>query len=217
MNHEFPDAARIETALQDALLTWGREPTRLLQVLRQAQEPLGFLPPPALERIAAELRVPIARVRGVVAFYSFLYPEWPGEYRVLFSDNVTDRMRGSQERLREMSQRLWVEPGKVSEDGLVSLDRTSCTGMGDQAPALLVNGRPVTHVDAARAEQICDLILARAPLDAWPAQFFEVHDHIRRRDVLLDEPMRPGDAIRAALATPGAPRVPRVQAPRMAA
>ena len=69
--------------------------------------------------------VPIARVRGVMAFYSFLYPESPGTYRVLFSDNVTDRMRGSTDRLREMSQRLWVEPGKVSEDGLVSLDRTS--------------------------------------------------------------------------------------------
>ncbi|MCM2310375.1 MAG: NAD(P)H-dependent oxidoreductase subunit E [Steroidobacteraceae bacterium] len=167
--------------------------------MRQTQESLGFLPSAALERIATDLGVPISRVRGVAAFYSFLYPQWPGAYRVLFSDNVTDRMRGSAERLREMSQRLWVEPGKVSEDGLVSLDRTSCTGMGDQAPALLVNGRPVTNVDAARADAICDLILARTPIDAWPEEYFRVEDHIRRRDVLLDDPMCPGDAIRAAL------------------
>ncbi len=200
MNRELPDAASIDCAVQDALRTWGREPTRLLQVLRRTQEPLGYLPPAALERIAAELHVPIARVRGVMAFYSFLYPESPGAYRVLFSDNVTDRMRGSEERLREMSERLWVEPGKVSEDGLVSLDRTSCTGMCDQAPALLVNGRPVTDVDAARAAQVCDLILSRTPLDAWPAELFEVKDHVRRRDVLLDDPMQPGDAIRAAIA-----------------
>jgi [NiFe] hydrogenase diaphorase moiety large subunit len=200
VNRDKPDASAIDTAVQDALRTWGREPTRLLQVLRQTQEPLGYLPPAALERIAAELRVPIARVRGVMAFYSFLYPEFPGTYRVLFSDNVTDRMRGSQDRLREMSERLWVEPGKVSEDGIVSLDRTSCTGMGDQAPALLVNGRPVTNVDAGRAAQVCDLILSRTPLDAWPAELFEVQDHVRRRDVLLDDPMRPGAAIRAAIA-----------------
>lgn len=200
MNRDIPDAASIASAVEDALRTWGREPTRLLQVLRQTQEPLGHLPPAALERIAAELRVPIARVRGVMAFYSFLYPEFPGTYRVLFSDNVTDRMRGSQDRLREMSQRLWVEPGKVSEDGLVRLDRTSCTGMGDQAPALLVNGRPVTNIDAARAAQVCDLILSRTPLDAWPAELFEVQDHVRRRDVLLDDPMLPGEAIRAAIA-----------------
>ena len=74
--------------MQDALRTWGREPTQLLQVLRQTQEPLGFLPPQALERIAAELEVPIARVRGVTAFYSFLYPESPGAYRVQVTGGV---------------------------------------------------------------------------------------------------------------------------------
>jgi [NiFe] hydrogenase diaphorase moiety large subunit len=195
-----PDAARIERAVQDALQAWGREPTQLLQVLRHAQEPLGFLPPVALERIAAELSVPIARVRGVMAFYSFLYPEWPGTYRVLFSDNITDRMRGSTDRLREMSQRLWVEPGKVSEDGLVSLARTSSIGLCDHAPAVLVNGRPVPDVDAARAAQLCDLILARVPLDEWPPELFEVEDTVRRADVLLNDPLRPGEAIRAALA-----------------
>ena len=200
MNRVTPDPARIDAAVQDALRTWGREPTQLLQVLRQTQEPLGFLPPQALERIAAELEVPIARVRGVTAFYSFLYPESPGAYRVLFSDNVTDRMRGSEDRLREMSQRLWVEPGKVSEDGLVSLDRTSSIGLCDHAPAVLVNGRPVPDVDAARAAQLCELILARVPLAEWPRELFLVEDHVRRADVILNDRMQPGDAIRAALA-----------------
>ena len=71
------------------------------------------------------LAVSIATARGVAAFYSFLYTEPQGLYRLLFSDNVTDRMRGAEDRLREMSERLWVEPGKTSEDGLVSLGRTS--------------------------------------------------------------------------------------------
>jgi [NiFe] hydrogenase diaphorase moiety large subunit len=199
VNRDTPDAFLIDTAVQDALRAWGREPTQLLQVLRHAQEILGFLPSAALERISSELGVPIARVRGVMAFYSFLYAEPPGTYRVLFSDNVTDRMRGSEDRLREMCQRLWVEPGKVSEDGLVSLDRTSCTGMCDQAPALLVNGRPVTNVDAARAAAVCDLILSRVPLEDWPAEFLAVEDHVWRKDVMLADPMQPGDAIQAAL------------------
>jgi len=41
-----PDPALIDAAVQDALGTWGRESTQLLQVLRHAQEPLGYLPPP---------------------------------------------------------------------------------------------------------------------------------------------------------------------------
>ena len=200
MNFATHDLAAIAAAVQAALQAWGREPTQLLQVLRHTQEGLGYLPPAALERVAAELGVPIARVRGVVAFYSFLYPEPRGTYRVLFSDNVTDRMRGSEERLREMSQRLWVEPGRLSDDGLVSLDRTSSIGLDDHAPALLVNGRPIPDVDAARAAQVCDLILARTPLEAWPPSLFVVEDQVRRTDVMLESPLRPGEAIRAALA-----------------
>ncbi len=185
--------------MQHAVQAWGSESTSLLQVLRMTQEPLGYLPPAALERVSAALAVPIARVRGVAAFYSFLYTEPRGEYRVLFSDDVTDRMRGSEDRLREMGERLWVEPGKVSEDGLVSLDRTSSIGLNDHAPALLVNGRPVPDVDAARATLIGDLILARAPLSEWPAELFRVEDQVRRADAMLTDPMRPGEAIRAAL------------------
>ena len=194
------DDSTLDEAVRRAIDAWGPEPTQLLQVLREVQETLGFLPPPALARIGSALGVPIARVRGVVAFYSFLYAEPRGAYRVLLSDNVTDRMRGSQTRLEEMCHRLWVEPGKLSEDGLVSIARTSCIGMGDQAPALLVNGWPVPRVDAARASQLCDLMLSRVPLDEWPRELFVVEDHIHRRDVMLSDPLQPGDAIRAALA-----------------
>jgi len=185
--------------VERAVAEWGREPTSLLQVLRVTQEALGWLPPGALERVSAVLGVPIARVRGVVAFYAFLYAEPQGEYRVLFSDDVTDRMRSSGDRLREMGERLWVEPGRVSEDGLVSLGRTSSIGLNDHAPALLVNGRPVPDVDAARAALICDLILARTPQSLWPAELFRVEDTVRRSDVLLNDPLRPGEGIRAAL------------------
>jgi [NiFe] hydrogenase diaphorase moiety large subunit len=199
VRHHTPEAAAIEAAVERAVHAWGSEPTSLLQVLRMTQEPLGYLPPAALERVSAVLAVPIARVRGVAAFYSFLYTEPRGEYRVLFSDDVTDRMRGSEDRLREMGQRLWAEPGKVSEDGLVSLDRTSSIGLNDHAPALLVNGRPVPDVDATRATLIGDLILARTPLAEWPAELFNVEDQVRRADAMLTDPMRPGEAIRAAL------------------
>ena len=42
-------------------------------------------------------------------------------------------MAGNQALLDRFCANLWIERGKVSEDGLVSVDWTSCTGMGDQA------------------------------------------------------------------------------------
>ena len=106
VHFEFPSEAAVEAAVRRAICSWGGSPTRLLRVLRETQEELGFLPPQALERIAGGLGVSIATTRGVAAFYSFLYTEPQGAYRVLFSDNITDRMHGSAVRLREMGERL---------------------------------------------------------------------------------------------------------------
>ncbi len=182
-----------------------RDGTRLVQILREVQEALGWLAPKTISAIAAGLGLPRARVEGTAGFYSFLYTKPMGEYRVLWSDNITDRMAGSVELMQAMCQKLWLEPGRVSEDGLVSVATTSCTGMCDQGPALLVNGRAVTRMSMARVEQMVELIRTRTPLDHWPAEWFAVADNVRRADILLASGMAPGDALRASLAREGGP------------
>ena len=161
MNAVPESLADLEPRVRRILSQWGHDPTGLVQVLREVQEEFGCLPRPALALIARLLRIPYSRVTGVASFYSFLVVDPHGAYRVLFSDNITDRMAGSERLMEAMCHRLWVEPGKVSEDGLVSVGRTSCTGMCDQGPALLVNGRAIPALTSERVEQICELILAR--------------------------------------------------------
>ncbi len=199
-SRRHPGDAEAAAAVARAIERWGPAPHRLLQVLRAAQEGLGWLPPAALTAAARGLGVPLAQVRGVVAFYAFLHAEPRGEYRLLFSDDVPDRMAGAGERLAWLCERLWLEPGRLSEDGLVSVDRTPGLGLCDQAPALLVNDRPVTRLTPARAEQLCELMLARTPVTAWPAELFEVEENVRRADVLLGDRTAPGEAVRAAIA-----------------
>jgi len=192
-------AQELDVLVRRIVARWRHDPSCLLQVLREVQEACGFLPPPALTLIARSLRLPLARVRGVAGFYSFLATEPRGVYRVLFSDNVTDRMQGSERMMAQMCHRLWVEPGKVSEDGLVSIATTSCTGLCDQGPGMLVNGRAIGRLSNERIESLSKLMLERRPLDEWPAEFFEIADNIRRADILLGHGLAPGDAIRAAL------------------
>ena len=133
--------------LDGVLLQHRHDPTRLLQILIDAQDLAGWLPAPTLTHIAAALGIPRARVEGVAGFYSFLYTRPVGRYRVLFSDNITDRMLGNDGLLDALCRKLWVEPGHVSEDGLVSVATTSCTGLCDQGPAMLVNGRAIGQLN----------------------------------------------------------------------
>ena len=199
MNAVPESVADLEPRVRRILSHWGHDPTGLVQVLREVQEEFGCLPRPALALIARLLRIPYSRVTGVASFYSFLVVDPHGAYRVLFSDNITDRMAGSERLMEAMCHRLWGEPGKVSEDGLVSVGRTSCTGMCDQGPALLVNGRAIPALTSERIDRICELILARTPLAEWPGELFVVQDQVRRADILLGHALKPGDAIRAAL------------------
>jgi [NiFe] hydrogenase diaphorase moiety large subunit len=189
----------IDTAVLDGIVgRHGHAAADLLQILRETQEQLGHLPPAALTYLAAKLAVPRARLESVASFYSFLYLRPQGEYHVLFSDNITDRMQGSAQLMQQLCRQLWVEPGKPAQDGLVSVDTTSCTGMCDQGPAMLVNGLAITRLTQQRVQEIGQLIHNRTPLAGWPADYFRVEDNIRRRGPLLDSNIPPGSVLRAA-------------------
>jgi [NiFe] hydrogenase diaphorase moiety large subunit len=180
----------------------------LLQVLNDIQASRHVINAEAAQRVAEALQQPLGRVLGVAGFYAFLSTTPVGRYQILFSDNITDRMLGNLDLLIALCERLWVERGRVSEDGLVSVDTTSCTGLCDQGPAILVNGWAIPGLTRDRLGLIAELILAKVPVESWPAELFAIQDNIRRRDVLLDQDLQPGDALRRAMARvcePGSP------------
>jgi [NiFe] hydrogenase diaphorase moiety large subunit len=194
-----PDRAMPETGALVA--RHGHDPHALVQILRELQAQCGWLPRSALAEVAAALGLTLAQVQGVAGFYRFFHTRPAGSYRILFSDNVTDRMLGSGALMADLCRRLGVAPGRVGADGLASVDRTSCTGLGDQGPALLVNHHQViTRLDATRVAQLAALVRQRVPVAEWPAAWFEVQDHVHRADLLLGEAPVPGTALAAALA-----------------
>jgi [NiFe] hydrogenase diaphorase moiety large subunit len=148
-----------------------------------------------LSEVAEGLGLPRARVEGVAGFYSFLHLAPVGRFRVLVSDDITDRFAGSEELCGALCQRLGVKRGHVRSDGRVSVEFTSCTGLCDQAPALLVNGVAVPRVTGARLDEVVSLIEANVPVTGWPAELLRVDEGVRLEGPLLAEPFTPGLAI----------------------
>jgi [NiFe] hydrogenase diaphorase moiety large subunit len=195
--HSNGDGEHDASAIEAVLARHHHDATRLMQILREIQEETVWLSPPTITAIAQGVKLPRARVQGVASFYRFFHPHPHGRYRVMWSDNITDRMLGNQDLMQRMCKKLWLKPGALSEDGLVSVDTTSCTGMGDQGPAIMVNYHAITRMTAERVDQIVDLIRHEKPLAEWPAEFFAVEDNIRRKDAVLGHDLAPGDAIKA--------------------
>jgi len=162
------------TSIDTILGRYRSDPVNLMQILRETQEAFGYISPDAVSYLTHKLQVPRTQVEGVAGFYSFFYLQPPGKFRILFSDNITDRMSGNMDLLDRLCGQLWIERGKVSEDGLVSVDTTSCTGMGDQGPAMLVNNIAVTRLTEQRVDEIAQLVRQETPLSQWPAEYFRV-------------------------------------------
>jgi [NiFe] hydrogenase diaphorase moiety large subunit len=192
--------ASIADAVRTAAARYGDDPRRLLGILRELQDALGGVPAEAVEALAAHLAMPRTDVTALLSFYSFFAPNPLPRYTILFSRNVTDDMAGRRAMKERMCQRLWVEPGRVSEDRLVYVGDTSCTGMGDHAPAALVNGIAVPRLTPERVDAVCEQVLAGRPVSEWPAELTTVADNIRCTDRLLEEPPLEGAGLRRALA-----------------
>ena len=195
----------LQTFIAQACASHGNDPGALLQVLEQIQAGQQAISGEVAQAVADALGLPLARVMGVAGFYSFLSSDPRGKYRILFSDNITDRIQGNQALLAGFCERLWLEPGHLSEDGMVSVDTTSCTGLCDQGPGLLVNGWAIPRITPERLEQIAGLVLAQAPVAGWPGELFAIEDNIRRKDILLDHGLEPGEALRKAMARTSLP------------
>jgi [NiFe] hydrogenase diaphorase moiety large subunit len=193
----LPSNERVVGFVGDLLARGGRDPGDVLQHLIEVQHAFSFVPQSAVDLLATGLGVTRTQVRAAVSFYAFLHERPRGVFDILFSDNITDRMLGNQRLMRLLCERLGVQPGVPRADGRVTVDLTSCTGMCDQGPALLINGVAVTRLDAARVDRIADLVEADVPLVRWPPELFLVEDNIRRPGLLLTDRDTHGDGLKA--------------------
>ena len=173
------------------------QPFRLLGMLRAVQAEYRHIPTEAIEILADRLNIPRTQIIAVAEFYSFLHLTPQGRYDILISDSITDRMLNKENLINYLAHVLRVKVGEVRSDQLVSLNNTSCTGMCDQGPAGLINGRPITRLDRPKIDQIATLIEQQIPLADWPEELFQVEEKIHKRGLLLNQPWQNGDALKA--------------------
>ena len=89
----------------------------LINVLHKTQEHFGYLPAEVQELIAAELNMSVAKVYGVVTFYSFFTMVPRGEFPVSICTGTACYVRGAEKVLDEFRKQLGIDVGEVTPDG----------------------------------------------------------------------------------------------------
>lgn len=130
-----------------------------LPALHLVQDELRCVPLEAIREIADLLDLSPAEVHDTMSFYGFYRTENDklGKTRLWVCRSLACALRGGDELLGDLCQKLHVQPGGTTADGKITVEFAECIGVCEGAPAVLINdeGRPnmtPEKVDALIAE-----------------------------------------------------------------
>lgn len=118
----------------------------LINVLHKTQSEFGYLPAEVQEVIADKMGMPVAKVYGVVTFYSFFTMIPKGEFPISICTGTACYVRGAENVLAEFKKQLDIEVGETSADGKFSLSCLRCVGACGLAPVVLVGDKTYGRV-----------------------------------------------------------------------
>jgi len=122
------------------------EAGELINVLHQCQHEFGYLPAEIQEVVAEQLKLSVAKVYGVVTFYSFFTMLPKGKYPISICTGTACYVRGAENVLAEFKKQLKIEVGETSPDGKFSLSCLRCVGACGLAPVVLVGEKTFGRV-----------------------------------------------------------------------
>ncbi|HON18281.1 MAG TPA: NAD(P)H-dependent oxidoreductase subunit E [Salinivirgaceae bacterium] len=133
---------------------FNNDPGELINVLHKAQGIFGYLPAEVQEVIAQELNVPVAKVYGVVTFYSFFTMIPRGQNPISICMGTACYVRGADKVLDEFKRLLKLEIGETSADAKFSLNCLRCVGACGLAPVVLVGEKTYGRVSPDQVREI---------------------------------------------------------------
>ena len=145
--------------LKDLFETYRPEKDNLIQMLNEIQEHYGYVPMYVQKELSEFLKIPMAEIYGVVTFYSRFSLEPQGKYKISVCLGTACFVKGSQQIMDRLNEKLKIELGQTTEDGLFTIEQTRCVGACGLAPVFTVNGEVYGKATVQKLDQVLDEIM----------------------------------------------------------
>lgn len=126
----------------------------LLNILQEAQDKEGWLSEDTLKKISLKYQIPISRLYGIVTFHTMLRSKKQGKYILELCGSPSCVLNKGRDIEKFIEKELGVQIGQTTKDGMFSIYKTSCIGCCDEAPAMLINGKPYTKLTVKRVKEL---------------------------------------------------------------
>ncbi|MCL2158302.1 MAG: NAD(P)H-dependent oxidoreductase subunit E [Oscillospiraceae bacterium] len=133
----------------------------LILILQKAQEIYGYLPPELLAYISKRTNIKLAKIMGVVTFYSQFRTKPTGKHLVLLCQGTACHVNGSEGVEEAVRQYLNVKEGEITENGLFSYANVACLGCCSLSPAMMIGEKTYGNLTKNSAISILKEIEAK--------------------------------------------------------
>ncbi|MBN2364487.1 NAD(P)H-dependent oxidoreductase subunit E [candidate division WOR-3 bacterium] len=175
--------------VSDILQKYSKSRENLLSILHDLQNACKdkCLKMEDLIDVAEHIGVPCGQVYGIASFYSMFSFKPRGKYIIRICGSPSCDLMGSTQISKEIKKILGIAWGETTEDGLFTLEKSSCLGLCEMAPALMINGKPHGNLTP---KKISEIISGMKEKIERKSSFVEkgIHDcKIGRKNILLEK------------------------------
>jgi NADH-quinone oxidoreductase subunit E len=135
-------------------------PEYLLDMLHDLQEaePKNFLSREALRAVAEYLEMPMSDVVSTATFYSMYSLKPRGRHIIRICESPPCQLVGAESLIALLARRLRIAVGETTEDGVFTLETTSCLGVCGVAPAMMIDKELYGNLTPDRVAGIIDRV-----------------------------------------------------------
>jgi NADH-quinone oxidoreductase subunit E len=112
-----------------------------LPLLHCVQNKEGLITPEAEKDLAEYLGIPVVHVHEVVSFYHLFHQKKLGRCHFSVCQTTACALRGSDDIIEHISNRLNIKPGETTADGKFTFSTVECLGACELAPMMQYNNK----------------------------------------------------------------------------
>ena len=144
--------------IRDYLPRYPSKQAVTLPALHLVHDELRCVPLEAVREIADLLDLSPAEVHDTMSFYGIFRDEHHklGKKRLWVCRGLACALRGGEEVLASVCQKLNVKPGGTSEDGKITVEFAECIGVCEGAPAVLIDDTGRGDVTADKVDALLE-------------------------------------------------------------
>lgn len=139
-----------------------RKRAAVLPALHLVQDMLGWIPEEAMVEVARKCETTPEQVREVATFYVMYFLKPKGKHVIDVCTNISCSLRGAEKLLAHLQEKLGVELGETTADGLFTLREFECMGACGNAPVLQVDSRFHMDMTLEKADRLIESLRAQA-------------------------------------------------------